>query len=103
MADYIYLVQMDVPADKEADFNRIYDTQHVPELSKVPGVRRVTRYQLESADVDGVAKYAAIYEIDSPDVPTTAAWREASDRGDWAPQIRPFTTNRSHLIFKRIG
>jgi hypothetical protein len=26
MAGYIYLVQMDVPAEKEADFNRIYDT-----------------------------------------------------------------------------
>ena len=66
MADYIYLVQMDVPAEKEADFNRIYDTQHVPELSTVPGVRRVTRYCLESADVDGVATYAAIYELDAP-------------------------------------
>ena len=37
MADYIYLVQMDLPAEKEADFNRIYDTQHVSEFSKVPG------------------------------------------------------------------
>ena len=46
MAVYIYLVQMDVPADKEADFNRIYDTQHVPELSKVPGVRRVRSARL---------------------------------------------------------
>jgi hypothetical protein len=103
MAEYIYLVQMDVPAEKEADFNRIYDTQHVPELSKVPGVRRVTRYLLESADVDGVAKYAAIYEMDAPDIPQSAAWNEASDRGDWASQIRPYTTNRSHLTMKRIG
>ena len=102
MADYIYLVQMDVPAEKEADFNRIYDTQHVPELSKVPGVSRVTRYRLESADVDGVAKYTAIYEIDAPDLPQTEAWKTASDRGDWASQIRPHTTNRSHLILKRI-
>ena len=103
MADYIYLVQMDVPAEKEADFNRIYDTQHVPELSKVPGVRRVTRYCLESADVDGVAKYAAIYELDAPDIPQSEAWNAASDLGDWASQIRPYTTNRSHLTFKRIG
>lgn len=103
MADYIYLVQMDVPAEKEADFNRIYDTQHVPELSKVPGVRRVTRYRLESADVDGVARYAAIYELDAPDIPQSDAWKEASDRGDWATQIRPHTTNRSHLTFRRIG
>lgn len=103
MAGYIYLVQMDVPADKEADFNRIYDTQHVPELSKVPGVGRIARYRLQSADVDGVAKYAAIYEIDSPDLVTSEVWRAASDRGDWAPQIRPYTTNRSHLIMERIG
>jgi hypothetical protein len=103
MADYMYLVQMDVPAEKKADFNRIYDTQHVPELSKVPGVRRVTRYCLESADVDCVAKYAAIYEVDTPDVPRSEAWKAASDRGDWASQIRPYTTNRSHLTFKHIG
>jgi hypothetical protein len=103
MADYIYLVQMDVPADKEADFNRIYDTQHVPELSRVPGVRAVSRYRLESSDVEGVARYAAVYEIDAPDVPNSAAWHEASDRGDWATQIRPHTTNRSHLTFKRLG
>ena len=103
MADYIYVVQMDVPANKEADFNRIYDTQHVPELSKVPGVRGVVRYRLESADVDGVARYAAVYEIDAPDLPQSPARKAASDRGDWATQIRPHTTNRSHLIFKRIG
>jgi hypothetical protein len=103
MADYIYLVQMDVPAEKEDDFNRIYDAQHVPELSKVPGVRGVTRYRLESADVDGVARYAAIYELDSPDIPKSEAWKAASDLGDWASQIRPYTTNRSHLTFRRIG
>ena len=103
MADYIYLVQMDVPAEKEDDFNRIYDTQHVPELAKVPGVRRVARYRLESADVDGVAKYAAIYELDAADIPNSEAWKAAADRGDWAAQIRPYTANRSHLILKRIG
>jgi hypothetical protein len=103
MADYIYVVQMDVPADKEADFNRIYDTQHVPELSKVPGVHGVTRYRLESSDVDGVAKYLAVYQIDTPDLPQTEPWKAASDRGDWATQIRPHTTNRSHHIFKRLG
>ena len=38
-APYIYMVQMDIPAEHEADFNRIYDTEHVPEIMKVPGVR----------------------------------------------------------------
>jgi hypothetical protein len=27
---YIYLVQIRIPADHEAEFNRIYDEEHVP-------------------------------------------------------------------------
>ncbi len=44
---YIYVVQMNIPAQHEAEFNRVYDTEHVPMLSKVPGVNKVTRYRLE--------------------------------------------------------
>jgi hypothetical protein len=43
---YIYVVQMNIPAEHEAEFNRVYDTQHVPMLRQVPGVRNVTRYRL---------------------------------------------------------
>jgi hypothetical protein len=103
MATYIYLVQMDIPADKEAEFNRIYDEQHVPELSKVPGVRAVSRYRLLDSDVDGTAKYAAIYELDAPDIPNGEAWLKAADLGDWVTQIRPHTTNRQHHTFEKIG
>jgi hypothetical protein len=46
---YIYVVQMNIPADREAEFNRVYDTEHVPMLSKVSGVNKVTRYRLEKS------------------------------------------------------
>ena len=103
MADYVYLVQMDVPEDMEDEFNRIYDTQHVPNIIKAPGVSGCTRYRLESADIPGVARYAAIYDIDSPDVPESDGWKAESEKGDWPSQIRPHTTNRTHIIFKRLG
>ena len=103
MADYIYLVQMDIPNEVEEEFNRIYDTQHVPNIIKAPGVHGCVRYKLESADVEGVARYAAVYEIDSPDIPETDGWKAESDKGDWPSKIRPHTSNRSHLIFKRIS
>ncbi len=103
MAAYMYLVRMDVPAELEDDFNRIYDTQHVPYITQAPGVHACTRYCLESANVDGVAQYAALYEIDSPDIPSSDGWKEQSEKGDWASKIRPHTTNRSHLIYKKIG
>jgi hypothetical protein len=38
---------MDVDPDKEALFNEVYDTEHVPFLSKVPGVHGVSRVQGE--------------------------------------------------------
>src|SRR5215472_11628492 len=56
---YIYIVQMDIPAQYEADFNRIYDTEHVPMLSKVPGVTNVTRYRLEKSNDSRMQKYLA--------------------------------------------
>ena len=44
---YLYVVQMDIPAALEAEFNRIYDEDHVPTILKVPGVRSCTRYRLD--------------------------------------------------------
>ena len=103
MADFVYLVQMDVPASLEDDFNRIYDTQHVPNILKAPGVHSCTRYRLESSDAVGVARYAAVYEIDSPEIPESDGWKAESEKGDWPTQIRTHTTNRSHHIYRRIG
>jgi len=40
---YLFVVSMDVDSNKEALFNEIYDTEHIPNLLKVPGVRGVTR------------------------------------------------------------
>jgi hypothetical protein len=39
---YLFMVSMDVMTEKEALFNEVYDTEHVPLLLKVPGVRAVT-------------------------------------------------------------
>ena len=102
-APFIYMVQMDIPAEHEADFNRIYDTEHVPEILKVPGVRACTRYVLENTNRAGMPRYLAIYEMDAADVMKSAAWLDASEKGDWAPKIRPHTTNRSHTVMRTIA
>jgi len=100
---YIYFVQMDIPAGLEAELNRIYDVEHVPMLSKVPGVNRVTRYRLEQSNDSRMQKYLAIYEIDSPAVVDSKEWDTASAWGDWATKIRPHTTSRHHSFFEKIG
>jgi hypothetical protein len=99
---YIYMVQMDIPAENEAELNRVYDAEHVPMLSKVPGVHKVTRYRLEQSNDSRMQKYLAIYEIDSPKVVESKEWEVAGAWGDWATKIRPHTTSRHHSFFKKL-
>jgi hypothetical protein len=40
---YLFVASMDVDPDKESLFNEVYDTEHVPNLLKVPGVHAVAR------------------------------------------------------------
>ncbi len=108
---YVFIASMDVAPEKEALFNDVYDREHVPNLMKVPGVRSVTRLRTAPASVrigdapkpltgEGAPTYTAIYEIDSPDVLTSAAWAEAVERGRWPTEVRPFTSNRHHIVRK---
>jgi hypothetical protein len=109
-AKYLFVASMDVDADKEALFNEVYDTEHVPMLSKVPGVYAVSRMEGEPfvLNIGGEERkivydgprYHAMYEIDSPKVLTSREWAEASEAGRWATQVRPFTRNRKHALYK---
>ena len=109
----LFLVRMDVAHDHEALFNEVYDTEHVPLLQKVPGVGAVTRLKTVPAafniggerkvlDGAGMAHYVAIYELDSPDVLLSKEWAEAGEKGRWPSEVRPFTTNRHHIVRKVI-
>jgi hypothetical protein len=45
-------------------------------------------------------RYGAIYEIDGPDVLVSREWADAVEAGRWPTQIRPFTHNRQHALYK---
>ena len=107
---YLFVVTMDVDPGKEALFNEVYDAEHVPHLLTVPGVRSARRMQgvdftmmlggeALSKTHQG-ARYMAIYEIDSPDVLKSAAWAKAGEIGRWPKEVRPFTRNRGHAVYK---
>lgn len=110
---YQFTASMDVALDKEDLFNEVYDTEHVPSLLKVPGVISVTRLVREpltlsiggeqkTVDTESEPKYSAIYEIESPAVLVSREWAEAVEAGRWPDQVRPFTSNRRHLLQKIV-
>ena len=103
MANYIMIVQLDIAAEHEDDFNRVYDAEHVPNLLNVSGVHGCDRYRLEESTDEGMARYAAVYHLDSPDIPDSDEWRAWADKeGEWVSKIRPLYTNRTRSIFKKI-
>jgi hypothetical protein len=109
---YVFIASMDVDPDQEALFNEVYDTEHIPFLLEVPGVRSVVRIKGEpfAFSIGGERKeiahsgprYSAIYEIDGPHVLVSPAWAKAVEAGRWPGQVRPHTRNRNHALY-RVG
>ena len=113
-AKYLFIANMDVDPDKEAIFNEIYDTEHVPMLLQVPGVLSATRATTEPlavliggkrhvAAVEGEPKYSAVFELENAEVLVSEAWAKAVEQGRWATEVRQYTRNRKHFLKKIMG
>ena len=113
-ARYLFSAAMSVRPDKEALFNEVYDKEHVPELLGVPGVIAVARFksepvtmmiggELKTIVIENEPAYNALYEIESPAVLVSDAWAKAVEKGRWAEHVRPYTTNRRHVMYGRIS
>ena len=110
-ARYLMIASMDVDEKYDAIFNEVYDQEHVPNLSKVPGVLGVTRYkrgiltmsiggEKKTIEIPNEPMYTAVYELESPEVLTSPAWNKAIEDGRWPTQVRPHTKNRRHVLLK---
>ena len=86
---YVFVVNMDVDADKEVLFNEIYDTEHIPNIMELDGVLQVIRFRDAERTSAGWLRYSALYLVTQADLPGTPEWRAKSDLGRWAPVIRP--------------
>jgi hypothetical protein len=96
-APYLHIVKADIPADIEQDFNDWYNKEHAPALASVPGCFRARRFLA----VEGQPKYMAVYELEHPDVPNSAAWARARDTG-WTAKIRQHMQIRDRRLYQLI-
>ena len=102
MSKYIFIAQIDVPPEREEEFNNLYDTEHVPRLTAVPGVISGRRYKLTQPGAGDVPRYLAIYELESPDIPQSEAWREAGETPNWL-RVRTTMTARMGGTFEEMA
>jgi len=111
-APFLLVAGMDVDPDREDLFNEVYDREHVPSLTQVPGVSSIARYERgeltmsiggEVRRIESAApRYYAVYGLRGPEVLTGDAWARPVELGRWPSEVRPFTRNRQHILLRRL-
>jgi hypothetical protein len=82
----LLMVWTDVPADKEAEFNRWYNEEHLAERLAVPGFLSAARYEA----VKGGPKHLAYYELESPAVLESPAYKRVQQNPTpWTRRCSP--------------
>lgn len=100
MADYTLVVQLDVPEEHDAEFNRLYSVEHVPSLLSVPGVSNGQRYKLEQ-DGNDMLRYLATYDLESPDIIHSPEWEKKATTPGWMG-VRQHISARRRGVFRKI-
>jgi hypothetical protein len=85
-----------VAPENEKDFNAWYDQEHVPALRSVPGCLSARRFRTD----EGAPQYVALYNLDSPDVVTSDAWKKAVET-PWTARIRPHFKGTLRLVMRK--
>jgi hypothetical protein len=100
LPECVLIVTAEVDARVEAEWNRWYDTVHLPDALRCPGVQRGRRYvssgeitESAAGKTERMAKriYTTIYELDSPDAISSPEFRAMRGWYQFAPYVRSRT------------
>ena len=82
----LLMVWCDVPADKEPEFNRWYNEEHIAERLSIPGFLGAARYEA----VKGGPKHLAVYELENAAVMESEAYKKvANNPTPWTKKTGP--------------
>jgi len=83
-AEGLLYVEVECPAELEAEFHAWYNQEHIPERLRIPGFVSGTRY----VALEGGPRWLAAYGLDSPGVLESAEYRK------WAGPLQTPWTKR---------
>ena len=95
--NHLLAVYVGIPSDIEEEFNKWYNTQHVPERIAIAGFQSAARY----VSLEGTPKYMAVYHLTEPAVQTSPPWQKAIDT-PWSARSREAFRNRWRTVYKPI-
>ena len=94
-APYCMMITFEIAPEDKAEFNEIYDNDHIPTIMKLDGVTEVIRFKDPGPNEKGFLVYSALYFMEKENLHLTPEWEALSDAGRWKPVIRPKVKSRT--------
>ena len=90
----LLMVYVDVDIENDAEFNRWYNEEHIPERLSAPGFLDGARYEA----LKGGPRYLAVYELESADALHTDEYlRMSNNPTPWTQRMGPGTVGRGYV------
>ena len=90
----LLMVYVDVDIENDAEFNRWYNEEHIPERLSVPGFLDGARYEA----LKGGPRYLAVYELDSAEALQSDEYlRMSSNPTPWTQRMSPNVVGRGFV------
>jgi len=98
----IMVVMMEVDPEHDAEFNRWYNEEHLPERLEIPGYVSARRFKLEEGD--GVLKYLCIWELEEDGSPQKSAEYRAQQlrESELRDRVHTYIKRRARGLYKQI-
>jgi hypothetical protein len=92
----VIISAMDIDAAAEEEFNDWYNTEHMPVLSKLPGMLTARRFKAHL----GQPSYIALYHVSDLSIYAKPTWTAVNETA-WTKRMRRFQRNRTYFMFVR--
>jgi hypothetical protein len=93
----LLLFMTDIDAAHESEFHRWYEEEHLAERIAIPGFLTARRFQA----IEGSPKYLALYDLETPDVLQSAAYRHIVGAGKsaWTKRMESLFINGRRNVY----
>ena len=97
----ILVGMMDVESGREAEFDRWYNEEHLPERLEIPGYVSARRFKLEEGN--GVLKYLCIWELEDESPLESDQYKMQRARpSKIRDEANKYITQRARGLYKQI-
>ena len=92
----VIISAMNIDPCAEEEFNDWYNTEHMPVLSKLPGMLTARRFKA----LEGKPDYIALYHVSDLSIYAKPSWTAVNETA-WTKRMRRYQHNRTYFMFNR--